>query len=72
MSFSVGDGSGRATCQICEKIIEKGKMNQVRFHGGYGTHLINHSCHLDCLINYEKVMALMKLQKENEGDANDE
>jgi len=49
MNFSVYKGSGRATCKICNKIIEKGDL-QVNAKGGIGARMQSGNAHYNCIV----------------------
>lgn len=58
MSIKVMNGSNRATCRICHKIIEKGSMNQVQFFAWK----ISENYHRDCIRDWEKIKMLEALE----------
>ena len=62
MNIYVLDGSGRAECCICHQKIDKGIKNQVVAEG-YKT---SARCHRDCILNWEKIMMLQKLNGKEE------
>lgn len=61
MSWTVGLGSGRATCRVCNQKISK-DLKQVTLISGAGGRRIYECVHLDCLIYYEKNQVLKALE----------
>lgn len=49
MEFTVYPGSGRATCKICNNIIEKGDL-QVNAKGGIGARIQSGNAHYNCIV----------------------
>lgn len=62
------NGSGRARCVICNKNIAKGRYNQIVAE----TYQSSARCHVDCVVNWEKVGILKALSPENDKDDEDE